>query len=78
MSARKGYVLAMWTGLFPLNGYGRPVLFRSVKTALRHVSRCPSWGRASVDVYECKVRPGSNGLPDYILGDIVANGSEAL
>lgn len=77
MATRKGFVLGMWTGLFPDGPDGWPRVFRSVRAALAYVSRCPSWGRTAVSVYACTVRPGSNGKPDYILGDIVANGSEA-
>jgi len=78
---RFGYVLAMWTGLFPRDDNDLPTLFPTIASALAYVSRCPSWGRHAVTVYECTVRHGvsayGNTRPDYILGDPVANGLEA-
>ena len=72
---RHGYVLGMWTGLFPLDDYNRPVLFRTVRRALAHLRSCPAWGRTAVTVYRCTVRPnGQGGRPDYILGRAVAYG----
>ena len=75
---RHGYVLGMWTGLFPLDDCDRPVLFRTVRRALAHLKTCPVWGRTAVMVYRCTVRPnGQGGRPDYILGRAVAYGYEA-
>lgn len=72
---KRGYVLAMWTGLFENERTGRPILFGTVASALRHVERCPSWGRSAVSIHECAVRPnGRGGLPDYIIGASVGNG----
>lgn len=68
---RKGYVLHMWTGLFPLNRFDRPVLFSTLASARRTLARYPDWGRFAVVIRRCTVRPGSNGKPDYILGAIV-------
>jgi hypothetical protein len=74
---KRGFILNMWTGLFPEGRDGCPQVFRTKRAALAHAARCPSWGRSAVSVYRCTVRPGSNGKPDYILGDVVANGCEA-
>lgn len=69
---RRGFVLEMWTGLFENPHTGRPILFRSVETARRALSRYPSWGRSAVSIRECSVRArGANGLPDYIVGAVV-------
>lgn len=75
MSAyRKGYVLHMWTGLFPINERnGRPVIFSTLKGAKRHLALYPRWGRPAITIYKVRTRPGSNGLPDYILGRIAAD-----
>ena len=70
---KRGFVLAMWTGLFP-EDRGLPRLFKSKRAALAYVARCPLWGREAVSVRRCTVKPGSNGKLDYILGDVVANG----
>ena len=72
---RSGFVLGMWTGLFPLDENDRPVLFRTAAGALAHLRSCPAWGRTAVTVYRCTVRPnGQGGRPDYILGRAVAYG----
>lgn len=69
-SHRKGYVLHMWTGLFPINANGQPVIFSTLKSTKKALVRYPHWGRPAVTIYEVRTRPGSNGRPDYILGDI--------
>jgi hypothetical protein len=70
---RKGYVLHMWTRLFENERTGRPIVFSSVKSAQRALARYPAWGRDAVAVYEVRVRPGSNGRPDFILGERVSS-----
>lgn len=65
---RRGFVLFMWTGLFPLNQNGHPVVFASVASAQRCLERYPSWGHDAVQIRRVQTRPGSNGRPDYILG----------
>lgn len=71
---RNGYILLMRTG--PLTGdNGLPLMFRSTRDALRALQRYPSWGRFAVEVRQCSVKlKGRNGLPDYIVGKVVANG----
>lgn len=70
MSAyRKGYVLHMWTGLFENERTGRPIIFSTLKSARRALARYPAWGHSAVTIYKVRTRPGSNGLPDYILGE---------
>ncbi len=72
---REGFVLGMWTGLFPLDEEGRPVLFPTARRALAELKKYPAWGRTAVTVYRCTVRPnGQGGRPDYILGRAVAYG----
>lgn len=66
---RKGFVLHMWTGLFPINRHGQPVVFSTLERAQRALSRYPSWGRSAVTIYRVQTRPGANGHRDYILGD---------
>lgn len=74
MSAyRKGYVLHMWTGCFPINRYGQPVIFSTLKSAQRALARYPHCGRPAVTIYHVRTRPGSDGKRDYILGDIAAD-----
>lgn len=63
---RKGFVLHMWTGLFENERTGRPVVFSTLKSARKALARYPSWGRSAVAIYRVRVRPGSNGRPDYI------------
>ena len=68
MNIRRGFVLSMWTGLFPLDDDDLPVIFLSKEEALGHLAAYPSWGRDAVTVYACTVRSnGSGGRPDYIL-----------
>ena len=64
---RKGFVLHMWTGCFPINRWGQPVIYRTRELAERVLARFPSWGHAAVDILPCRTRPGSNGKRDYIL-----------
>ena len=66
MSAyRRGYVAVAWTGPF-CNRYGRPILFSSIDSARRFLARTQFEG-VGCGVYACRTRPGSNGLPDYII-----------
>lgn len=67
-SYRRGFVLHMWTGLFPINRYGQPVIFRTVATASRALARFPAWGHSAVQIRRVRTRPGSNGKRDYIIG----------
>lgn len=69
---RKGYVLLMWTGFIENERTGRPVLFSSVNSAQRALARLPAWGRDSVSIYRARTRPGTNGKPDFIIGQVVA------
>lgn len=69
---RRGFVLHMWTGLFPINRSGQPRLFKSARMAAKYLARYPSWGHEAVTIYEATVRPGANGKPDYFLEKIVA------
>lgn len=70
MSAyRKGYVLHMWTGLFENERTGRPIVFSSAESARKALARYPAWGRDAVTIRRVRTRPGSNGLPDYIVGE---------
>jgi len=70
MSAyRKGYVLMMWTGPIENPRTGRPILFCHPTRARAWAKRnLPAWGYSTLTVRPCKTRPGSNGLPDYIIG----------
>lgn len=69
-SYRRGFVLVMWTGCFPINRSGQPTIFRSRASALRTLVRYPSWGRQAVEIRHVHTRPGSNGLPDYFIGAV--------
>lgn len=64
----------MWTGLFPHNRFGQPVVYGSIASARKALARFPSWGHAAVEIRTCKTRMGSNGRRDYFIGDVVARG----
>lgn len=66
--SRRGFVLSMWTGLFPINRYGQPTLFRTVASARKHLSRYPGYGHCAVRILFCVVRRGSNGKRDFFIG----------
>lgn len=38
--------------------------------ARKALSLMPAWGQSAVTVRGCTVRPGSNGKPDYIIGEV--------
>ncbi len=68
---RRGYVLFMWTGCFPINRYGQPTIYSTEALARKALQRFPAWGHDSVTIYHVRTRPGSNGKRDYIVGDPV-------
>ena len=67
---RTRYVLLMWTGALE-GSNGLPRLFSSPARARRALKRYPAWGHAAVTVHRCRVRPGKNGRPDYVIGEAV-------
>ena len=68
MSAyRKGFVLVMWTGPFPINASGQPTIYSTEASARKALARFPSWGHAAVSIRKVRTRPGSNGKKDYII-----------
>lgn len=83
MTARRGFVIHMFTGYFRPCEDGNcqecpPALYPTIDAALQRISRCPDWGRAAVDVFAAMMIPdGMGGRPDFVLGGVVANGSEA-
>jgi len=64
---RKGFVLVMWTGPFPINASGHPVIFSTIASARKALERYPAWGHAAVSIRKVRTRPGSNGRKDYII-----------
>ena len=64
---RKGFVLVKWTGPFPINASGQPVIFSTEANARKALERFPSWGHAAVSIRAVRTRPGSNGKRDYIV-----------
>lgn len=65
---RRGYIAIAWTGPF-CNRLGRPILFGTPERARRFLERT-QFGGIGCHVRACKVRPGSNGLPDFIVGEV--------
>lgn len=67
MSAyRRGYVALAWTGPFLNPRTDRPIIFSSIESARRFLART-QFGGIGCGVYAARTRPGSNGLPDYII-----------
>jgi hypothetical protein len=68
---RYGYVLHMWTGL--LEGKdGLPRIFSSPLKARAALNRYATWGHAAVCIRRCKVSSDKDGLPSYVIGDVVS------
>lgn len=67
-SYRRGFVLFMWTGPFPINRYGRPTLYSTVECARKALQRYPAWGHHAVTIRHAFTRMGSNGKRDYVIG----------